>query len=144
MLRQSALPGQLRGIAGLNSSMVGREDEIKTLIDGIEAVRYGRAQIFSIMGEAGLGKSRLVAEVRHALATGIALATNGAKPGGANDPDQRAVGWYEGRSLSFESSTAYARLQACSAPASTYGRSKQTRSSMSRSALRSERSFRTV
>ena len=108
VLRQSALPGQLRGIAGLNSSMVGREDEIKTLIDGIEAVRYGRAQIFSIMGEAGLGKSRLVAEVRHALATGVALATNGAKPGGANDPDQRAVGWYEGRSLSFESSTAYA------------------------------------
>ena len=109
VLRQSALPGKLRGIAGLDSEMVGREDEIKTLVEGIEALRYGRAQIFSIIGEAGLGKSRLVAELRHTLAAGDALATNGAEPGGGgDDADQRAVVWYEGRSLSFESSTAYA------------------------------------
>ena len=109
VLRQSALPGKLRGIAGLDSEMVGREDEIKTLIEGIEALRYGRAQIFSIIGEAGLGKSRLVAELRHTLAAGDALATNGAEPGGGgDDAGQRAVVWYEGRSLSFESSTAYA------------------------------------
>ena len=109
VLRQSALPGQLRGIAGLDSAMVGREDEMKALIDGIEAVRSGRAQIFSIMSEAGLGKSRLVAELRHTLAAGDALATDGAEPGGGvDDADQRAIGWYEGRSLSFESSTAYA------------------------------------
>ena len=108
VLRQSALPGQLRGIAGLDSAMVGRGDEIKTLIEGIEALRYGRAQIFSIIGEAGLGKSRLIAELRHTLAGGDALTTNGAKPGGADDADQQAVGWYEGRSLSFDSTTAYA------------------------------------
>ena len=109
VLRQSALPGRLRGIAGLDSTMVGRKDEIKTLIDGIEALRYGRAQIFSVMGEAGLGKSRLVAELRHALAAGDALAPDGTELGsGADDAHQRAVGWYEGRALSFESSTAYA------------------------------------
>ena len=73
VLRQSALPGQLRGIAGLDSAMVGREDEIRTLIDGIEALRNGHAQIFSVMGEAGLGKSRLVAELRHTLAAGDAV-----------------------------------------------------------------------
>ena len=108
VLRERALPGKLRGIAGLDSTMVGREDDIKTLIDGIEALRHGRAQIFSIMGEAGLGKSRLIAELRHTLAGGSASATNGAEPAGAYDADQRAVGWYEGRSLSFETSTAYA------------------------------------
>ena len=96
VLRESARPGQLRGIAGLDSAMVGRESEIKTLTDGVEALRSGRAQIFSVMGEAGLGKSRLVAELRHALAAG------------ADGPDQGAVRWYEGRSLSFESATPYA------------------------------------
>jgi class 3 adenylate cyclase/ribosomal protein L40E len=108
VLRQSALPGPLRGIVGLDSAMVGREDELKALVDGIEALRYGRAQIFSVMGEAGLGKSRLVAEMRHALDAGDALPTNGSVPSGSNDADQRTVGWYEGRSLSFESSTVYA------------------------------------
>ena len=94
VLRQSALPGQLRGIAGLDSAMVGRKDEIKTLIDGIEALRYGRAQIFSVMGEAGLGKSRLVAELRHALTAGDALAPDGTELGsGVDDAHQRAVGW---------------------------------------------------
>ena len=116
VLRQSALPGQMRGIAGLDSAMVGREDEIKTLIDGLEALRHGRAQIFSIIGEAGLGKSRLVAELRHMLTPGDAPASNGVGRSGAHNGDQpaahagdqRAIGWYEGRSLSFESSTAYA------------------------------------
>ena len=108
VLRQSALPGRMRGIAGLDSAMVGREGEIKTLVDGLEALRYGRAQIFSIIGEAGLGKSRLVAELRHMLTAGDAPASNGAGRSGAHDGEQPAIGWYEGRSLSFESSTAYA------------------------------------
>ena len=108
VLRQSALPGQMRGIAGLDSAMVGREDEIKTLVEGLEALRHGRAQIFSIIGEAGLGKSRLVAELRHMSTAGDVSASNGAGRSGAHDGDQPPVGWYEGRSLSFESSTAYA------------------------------------
>jgi class 3 adenylate cyclase len=125
VLRQSALPGQLRGIAGLDSAMVGREDEIKSLVDGLEALRYGRAQIFSVIGEAGLGKSRLVAELRNVVTAGDASASNGTGTNGAHDAGQRTVGWYEGRSLSY------------------FDRIRRTRSSTKRSGPRSERCCRT-
>jgi class 3 adenylate cyclase/tetratricopeptide (TPR) repeat protein len=45
---------------------VGRERELELLLDGFERVKSGRGQAFSIMGEAGLGKSRLLYEFRKA------------------------------------------------------------------------------
>ena len=36
---------------------VGRERELELLLDGFERVKEGRGQAFSIMGEAGVGKS---------------------------------------------------------------------------------------
>ena len=47
---------------------VGREREIELLLDGFERVKAGRGQAFSIMGEAGVGKSRLLYEFRKAIA----------------------------------------------------------------------------
>jgi class 3 adenylate cyclase/tetratricopeptide (TPR) repeat protein len=46
---------------------VGREKELELLLDGFERVRGGRGQAFSIMGEAGVGKSRLLYEFRKAI-----------------------------------------------------------------------------
>jgi class 3 adenylate cyclase/tetratricopeptide (TPR) repeat protein len=46
---------------------VGREKELELLLDGFERARGGRGQAFSIMGEAGVGKSRLLYEFRKAI-----------------------------------------------------------------------------
>ena len=53
-----------RGLA----PFVGRERELELLLDGFERTKAGRGQAFSIMGEAGLGKSRLLYEFRKAVA----------------------------------------------------------------------------
>ena len=53
-----------RGLA----PFVGRDREIELLLDGFERVKEGRGQAFSIMAEAGIGKSRLLYEFRKAVA----------------------------------------------------------------------------
>jgi len=50
------------------TSFVGRKKELELLLDGLERARAGRGQAFSIMGEAGVGKSRLLYEFRKAIA----------------------------------------------------------------------------
>ncbi|MGE5259147.1 MAG: ATP-binding protein [Hyphomicrobiales bacterium] len=47
---------------------VGRERELELLLDGFERAKSGRGQAFSIIAEAGVGKSRLVYEFRKAVA----------------------------------------------------------------------------
>lgn len=47
---------------------VGRERELEILLEGFERVKEGRGQAFSIMAEAGIGKSRLLYEFRKAVA----------------------------------------------------------------------------
>jgi len=47
---------------------VGRERGLGLLLDGFERVKEGRGQAFSIMGEAGVGKSRFLYEFRKAVA----------------------------------------------------------------------------
>jgi class 3 adenylate cyclase/tetratricopeptide (TPR) repeat protein len=46
---------------------VGRQRELELLLDGFERAKAGRGQAFSIMGEAGVGKSRLLYEFRKAI-----------------------------------------------------------------------------
>jgi len=46
---------------------VGREREFELLLDGFERSKSGRGQAFSIVSEAGLGKSRLLYEFRKAV-----------------------------------------------------------------------------
>jgi len=47
---------------------VGKERELELLLDGLERSKAGRGQAFSIMAEAGVGKSRLLYEFRKAVA----------------------------------------------------------------------------
>lgn len=79
-------PGKPRGIAGLESPLVGREAEFAALRGAVERVAGGEGGIVTIVGEAGVGKSRLVAEVRKGA------------------PHLR---WVEGRCLSYGTSIAY-------------------------------------
>ena len=47
---------------------IGRERELELLLDGFERAKEGKGQAFSIVAEAGLGKSRLLYEFRKAIA----------------------------------------------------------------------------
>ena len=67
---------------------IGREREIELLLDSFERVKAGRGQAFSIVSEAGVGKSRFLYEFRKAL-------------GSSN------VMFIEGRCLSYSSGVAY-------------------------------------
>ncbi len=56
-------PGRLRGIGGVSAPLVGRDKELQTLKRIVDEVRAGHGQIVCLRGEAGLGKSRLLAEL---------------------------------------------------------------------------------
>ncbi len=98
VLNAKADPGQLRGIEGLDAPLIGREEQMATLRAAVDDLRQGTGQVFSVMGEPGLGKSRLTAELRKALDT----------EGLLSDHDNDGIGWHEGRSLSYETATPYA------------------------------------
>ena len=67
---------------------VGRERELELLGDGFERSKGGRGQAFSIVSEAGVGKSRLLYEFRKSLAS-------------------EDVMFLEGRCLSYSRAVAY-------------------------------------
>jgi len=71
--------------AGLEAPFVGREDELRLLKDQLHATgRDGRARLVSIVGEGGIGKSRLASELLRYI------------DGLAED-----VFWHQGRSPSY-------------------------------------------
>jgi class 3 adenylate cyclase len=66
VLTPRAVPGKVRGLEGegLTSPLVGRSAEFRLVHDTVEEAREGRGSFVAVVGEAGLGKSRLLAEVR--------------------------------------------------------------------------------
>jgi class 3 adenylate cyclase/tetratricopeptide (TPR) repeat protein len=70
--------------------MLGRDDALAVLTHAFAAVRSGRGQVVYVLGDAGLGKSRLLLELRRQV-TGEAT-------------------WLEGRCLSFGQGTAFLPL----------------------------------
>jgi class 3 adenylate cyclase/tetratricopeptide (TPR) repeat protein len=66
----------------------GRERELELLLDGFERSKAGRGQAFSIISEAGVGKSRLLYEFRKAVVS-------------------EDVTFLEGRCLSYSRAVAY-------------------------------------
>ena len=82
--------------ARLRSPLVGRQAELNTLFAALGRLSQGQGGIVSIIGEAGLGKSRLVAEARNTQQI-IGLGPHSLQP----------LTWLEGRCLSYASATAY-------------------------------------
>jgi adenylate cyclase len=72
-----AEPGSARGLAGLGlaAPLVGRADELTQLLAAVDRMERGRAQVVSLVGEAGTGKSRLIAELLTRLDADGRLAT---------------------------------------------------------------------
>jgi class 3 adenylate cyclase/tetratricopeptide (TPR) repeat protein len=63
--REGAYHQPTRGIAGIETSLVGRESELNQLKDSFRAISdasQSKVQIVTITGEAGVGKSRLLYE----------------------------------------------------------------------------------
>lgn len=57
--------GSARGLAafGLTSAFVGRHPELEQLIGTFDRMQQGHAQVVTLVGEAGIGKSRLIVEL---------------------------------------------------------------------------------
>ncbi len=81
LIEAKAAPKPTRGIEGLHAPLIGRDAEIADILSAIAALEEMRGSIFAITGDAGFGKSRLLAEAR-AHADG-------------------KVRWAEGRALSY-------------------------------------------
>lgn len=86
-----AVPGSTRGLEGLTSPLVGRDGEFAALRQKLDELGRGIGGAVAVVGEAGLGKSRLVAELRH-LGDGL--------------PEPRPA-WLEGRAISYGQSIPY-------------------------------------
>ena len=57
-----------RGLQGLHTPMVGRQDELQRLLDTVARARQSRTlQPLTLVGDAGLGKSRLLRELEQSL-----------------------------------------------------------------------------
>ena len=56
-------PGRVRGLQGIDTPMVGRTDECERLKQILAEVRQGHGHIACLIGEAGLGKSRIITEL---------------------------------------------------------------------------------
>lgn len=94
VLEVKAEPGRVRGIAGLDAPMIGREDEFEKMRAAAEMLVTGRGGIVTLIGEAGLGKSRLVDETK-ALVAGMDVPIN----------------WIEACSVSYDTRRPYGLFQ---------------------------------
>jgi len=92
VLGERATPEPTRGVRGLESPMVGRDAELEVLLGLGAAVRAGRGRTAVIVAEPGLGKSRLVSELKAALAE---------RESSATVADARATAWVMGHASSF-------------------------------------------
>lgn len=80
--------GPQRGLPGMSSPLVGRQTEWDQLLAAADQLLEGQGQVVSIVGEAGLGKSRLIAELRGRV-------------------QESGARWVEGRCLSYTEAVSY-------------------------------------
>ncbi|HEX9616545.1 MAG TPA: adenylate/guanylate cyclase domain-containing protein, partial [Anaerolineales bacterium] len=91
VLAAKAVPGRLRGLEGhgIQSPLVGRDEEFARARAAIQRLFDGDGGILAVIGEAGLGKSRLMAELRR------------------YEVRNSEIRWLEGYALSFGRSISY-------------------------------------
>jgi class 3 adenylate cyclase/tetratricopeptide (TPR) repeat protein len=75
---RTVVPEQARGVAGLHAVLVGRDRELRLLLDTFARTAADRrAHLFTLVGSAGVGKSRLVTEALSALTSSGARVVRG-------------------------------------------------------------------
>lgn len=95
VLEPKELSRRVRGIEGLHAEMVGRDLEMNTLRTVLEDLGHGVGRIACVLGDAGVGKSRLIQE--------ICLVYEDLMGSDEN--------WFETTTLSYESNQAYGMFQ---------------------------------
>lgn len=89
LLGAKSQPGSVRGIQGLRSPLIGRQDELGIIRSALtEISNKKQGQFVALIGEAGIGKSRLTAEFKATI-----------------NQDQFTV--LEGQSLTYRKSVSY-------------------------------------
>ncbi|MDH3306737.1 MAG: AAA family ATPase [Acidimicrobiia bacterium] len=86
VVADAGVVGTVRGVEGLTSPLVGRAGELARLDQMLDDLRAGTGSVVALVGEPGLGKSRLIAEMSERAGN---------------------LGWAEGHSISFGAATPY-------------------------------------
>ncbi len=97
LVEAKAEPSSGRGIEGLRSPLVGRDSELERLNSALASLQQGLGQIVVVLGEAGIGKTRLVKEAMQQVPAELE---------GAPAPSL-SLHWLEGRSLSYGSALSF-------------------------------------
>ena len=79
-----------RGLLGVRAPMIGRDAQLGRLRDLYGVVRARQGRVASVLGEPGMGKSRLLAELRESV-----------------ERSDGSVRWIEGRCMSYGESMPY-------------------------------------
>jgi predicted ribonuclease YlaK len=88
VLSQREKPVTIRRLSGVRADLVGRKVEMAELADAVENLHRDKGRIFSIIGDAGTGKSRLVEEFKATL-------------------DLREIQWLEGHAYAYTQNIPY-------------------------------------
>ena len=95
-----AEPESGRGIEGLPTPHVGRAQEVEKLQSSLLALCAGHGQIVTVIGDAGIGKTRLLEEVK-------AIICEADRDNKATKISPTSIRWLEGRALSYGGSLSY-------------------------------------
>jgi class 3 adenylate cyclase/tetratricopeptide (TPR) repeat protein len=88
VLSQRKKPVTIRRLSGVRANLVGRKVDMAELAEAVENLHQGKGSIFSISGDAGTGKSRLVEEFKATL-------------------DLRKIQWMEGHAYAYTQNIPY-------------------------------------
>lgn len=88
VLYQKEKPVTIRRLSGLRADLVGRRVEMMGLNEAVESLLKGKGSIFSVIGHAGTGKSRLVEDFKTTL-------------------DPKRIQWVEGHAFAYTQNTPY-------------------------------------
>jgi len=92
-------PGSLRGLTdkGISSPLVGRESEFNSARQAITRLKAGQGGLLFMLGEAGIGKSRLITELRQKFSPHTSALIDSPTP----------IIWLEGQPSSYSQSISY-------------------------------------
>jgi hypothetical protein len=111
VVRPKSQPSQRRGIVGLRSPMIGRQLELDVLHHMSNAVCAGLGRAVLIVGEPGLGKSRLIREWQQAMLSNTPTASTASdaqrREDGERHSDSRPATWSIAQSHSYGNGIAY-------------------------------------
>lgn len=66
LLGLKAAPQSARGIEGMQSEMIGRDEPFQALLSAIENLTHQQGQVIALVAEPGMGKSRMLSEIKKA------------------------------------------------------------------------------